>query len=103
MSGLVFASMGAGGIHYARCWGCMTGACYDVPTWHGWADADDLEHGENTGQDVEAIKRQRCACACAVNDDPEPQPGDSPDYHADHAYWRARHAETHVPEGDDRD
>lgn len=58
-------------ITYTRCWGCICGQHFDEPTWHSWAGADDIEHAENTGQDVEAIKGQRCACECARAEKPE--------------------------------
>lgn len=51
---------------YAKCWGCQFGQHYDPPAWHGWADGEDLEHAKTMGQDVEAIKLQRCGCECAV-------------------------------------
>lgn len=52
-------------ITYTRCWGCQFGDHFKPPTWHGWADSDDIEHAESTGQDVDALKGQRCACECA--------------------------------------
>lgn len=52
-------------ITYARCEGCMYGGCFDEPTWHSWAGPEDIDHATATGQDVEAIKSQRCACECA--------------------------------------
>lgn len=55
----------SGRIHLTRCESCMYGSCFDEITWHSWAGAEDIEHALATGQDVEAIKRQRCACACA--------------------------------------
>lgn len=61
-------------ITYARCWSCMFGEHYETPTWHGWADEDDVDHAERTGQDVEALRGQRCACECARAEKPEPKP-----------------------------
>jgi len=58
-------------ITYARCEGCMFGSHFETPTWHSWAGPDDIEHAERTGQDVEAIKAQRCACECARAEAPE--------------------------------
>lgn len=52
-------------ITYARCWSCTFDEHYEKPTWHTWADADDIEHAEATQQDVEALTSQRCACECA--------------------------------------
>jgi hypothetical protein len=60
-------------ITYARCWSCQFGSHYDAPKWHGWADAEDIEHAEKTGQDVEAIKGSRCACECARAERPAPE------------------------------
>jgi hypothetical protein len=51
--------------HRPRCESCMYGSHFDPPQWHSWAGAEDIAHATATGQDVEAIKSQRCACACA--------------------------------------
>lgn len=45
---------------------------------------------------IEAVSVARRACDAEheEGDDREPQPSDGPDYHADHAAWRAMHGDT---------
>jgi len=49
---------------YSKCWPCNFGECPEPAEWHGWADFEDIEHAEATGQDVAALKAQRCGCYC---------------------------------------
>lgn len=44
----------------ARCWPCMTDSCYESPTLHVWAGADDIDHASATGQDAPT---GWCGCA----------------------------------------
>lgn len=48
---------------YATCWACKFDQCYETPTWHSWADLDDIEWARETGQSDPSD--QRCACKCA--------------------------------------
>jgi hypothetical protein len=50
-------------VHYQRCWPCMTDGCFEQPTWHQWADADDIGYAQETGQPDPS--GQRCGCHCA--------------------------------------
>jgi hypothetical protein len=59
-------------ITYARCESCMFDYHFDEPKWHSWAGPEDIEHAEKTGQDVEELKRIRCACECARAERPAP-------------------------------
>jgi hypothetical protein len=54
----------AGRIHLVRCEPCMYGYCPEVGEPHGWAGPEDLDYAKANGQDVEAIKAQRCPCNC---------------------------------------
>ena len=47
---------------YARCWACTFGDCYDPPQAHPWADDEDREHAQETGQPEPT---GNCACRCA--------------------------------------
>lgn len=71
-----FFEGGRGHITYARCEACMVGGHYDEVTWHSWAGIEDIEHAEETGQDVAAIKAQKCACDCAGPISMDAQTGD---------------------------
>ena len=78
---LTFASAGVAGVHYARCWSCMLGQHYPTPTWHTWADSDDVEHARATGQPDPSTGRCGCPCVndadfCAKYGTPEPEPPD---------------------------
>jgi hypothetical protein len=56
--------MGGGGIVcYETCWACKFDNCYDEPTWHTWADQDDIEYALDQGHTDPST--QRCACDCA--------------------------------------
>ncbi len=75
---LTFASAGVAGVHYARCWACMTGSHYPKPTWHTWADDDDVAHADATSQPDPTHKRCACPCVddsefCATHAYPEPE------------------------------
>ena len=50
-------------ICYAKCWQCYA-SCHYVPRrWHSWADDEDVEHAEKTGQPNP--RTSRCGCWCA--------------------------------------
>lgn len=57
---------------YTKCWPCMFGEHFDPPEWHTWADADDVKHAKETGQDDP--REKRCGCPCA--DAPRPFGGE---------------------------
>lgn len=68
-------------ICYATCWACKFDQCYDPPTWHTWADDEDIEHARKTGQPDPSDTR--CACRCADGPRGEtPEPNDGPDLDA---------------------
>lgn len=52
---------------YARCWACQFDEHHNPPKPHPWADADDLEHAKNTGQQPPI---GNCACHCAKETTP---------------------------------
>ncbi len=68
---LTFASAGPYGIHYARCWPCMTAQCPGGP--HRWAGDDDIAHAVSIGKPDSADGP--CACRCTT----EPVRDESPD------------------------
>jgi hypothetical protein len=73
---LTFASAGVAGVHYARCWACMYGDHFPVPTWHSWAGREDVEHARVTGQADPSDRRCACPCVddaefCEANASPE--------------------------------
>lgn len=46
---------------YTQCWSCMFGQHYDPPRMHGWANDEDREHAERTGQPEPT---GACNCHC---------------------------------------
>lgn len=62
---LVVASIGASGVHYARCESCQVGYHYPAPTWHSWAGPEDIEHAKATGQADPS--KGRCGCPCVTD------------------------------------
>jgi hypothetical protein len=61
----VLAAIKAGDaiVCYTKCWPCNFGDHYDPPQWHTWADSEDVEHAQNTGQPDP--RTSRCGCDCA--------------------------------------
>jgi len=47
-------------ICWTKCWPCMFGS-HD-PTWHTWADVDDVFHAAATGQRDPSVSK--CGCYC---------------------------------------
>lgn len=50
-----------------KCHECLNGYHYDEPTWHRWADTDDIAHALATGQPDPS--NSRCGCHCARTED----------------------------------
>lgn len=72
-SDLTFASAGVAGVHYARCWDCMTMQCPGGQ--HRWACQEDIYHAVSIGKPESA--EGRCGCPCY--DEPEREVEPEPD------------------------
>lgn len=49
-------------VHWTQCYPCQFGEHRDPPTWHTWADPDDIDHAARTGQPDPSLSP--CGCPC---------------------------------------
>ena len=56
------------------CWSCKADHHHTPPTWHTWADADDIWGAAQMGRPDPSTSR--CGCPCADPDAPQPDWGD---------------------------